>query len=107
MPTGNILSNSKTSDILSLVCNEQTLWGLFLLLLLQPYLVLWEIIGIIDHYPETAVLVGVINQDQTEEMAAEYLEELAFLAETAGAEPTCCFYTATGGSPSQNLYWFR
>jgi GTP-binding protein HflX len=41
-----------------------------------------------DHrpYPETAVLVGVITQDQTEEMAREYLEELAFLAETAGAE---------------------
>lgn len=41
-----------------------------------------------DHrpYPETAVLVGVITQNQTEEMAREYLEELAFLAETAGAE---------------------
>lgn len=41
-----------------------------------------------DHRPtpETAVLVGIINQGQTEEMAAEYLEELAFLAETAGAE---------------------
>lgn len=41
-----------------------------------------------DHrpYPETAILVGVINQGQSEEMAEEYLEELAFLAETAGAE---------------------
>jgi len=41
-----------------------------------------------DHrpYTETAVLVGVITQGQTEEMAREYLEELAFLAETAGAE---------------------
>jgi len=41
-----------------------------------------------DHRPtpETAVLVGIINQGQTEEMAAEYLDELAFLAETAGAE---------------------
>ncbi len=38
------------------------------------------------HYPETAVLVGVINSQQTEKMAGEYLEELAFLAETAGAE---------------------
>ena len=46
-----------------------------------------------DHrpYPETAVLVGVITQDQTEEMAQEYLEELAFLAETAGAEPRAVF----------------
>jgi len=32
------------------------------------------------------VLVGVIQQGQTSEMAQEYLEELAFLAETAGAE---------------------
>jgi len=41
-----------------------------------------------DHrpYPETAVLVGVVTQNQTEDMAREYLEELAFLAETAGAE---------------------
>ncbi len=46
-----------------------------------------------DHrvYPETAVLVGVIQQYQTEEMAAEYLDELAFLAETAGAEPRAVF----------------
>jgi len=32
-----------------------------------------------------AVLVGVIQQDQTEELVNEYLEELKFLAETAGA----------------------
>jgi GTP-binding protein HflX len=46
-----------------------------------------------DHrdYPETAVLVGIITQHQTEEMAAEYLEELAFLVETAGAEPRAVF----------------
>ncbi|MEN8227532.1 MAG: GTPase HflX [Bacteroidota bacterium] len=46
-----------------------------------------------DHrdYPETAVLVGVINSKQTEEMAGEYLEELAFLAETAGAELRAVF----------------
>jgi len=46
-----------------------------------------------DHSPgpDTAVLVGVINQDQTEEMAAEYLEELAVLTETAGAEPRAVF----------------
>ena len=46
-----------------------------------------------DHreYPETAVLVGVIIGRQTEEMAVEYLEELAFLAETAGAEPKAIF----------------
>lgn len=41
-----------------------------------------------DHrpYPETAVLVGVIRNDQSPELAEEYLGELAFLAETAGAE---------------------
>jgi GTP-binding protein HflX len=31
------------------------------------------------------VLVGVINQDQSEQQVNEYLDELAFLAETAGA----------------------
>ncbi len=46
-----------------------------------------------DHrpQPETAVLVGVITQNQTEEMAREYLEELAFLADTAGAERRAIF----------------
>ncbi len=46
-----------------------------------------------DHRPqrETAVLVGVITQNQTEEMASEYLEELAFLADTAGAEQRAVF----------------
>lgn len=46
-----------------------------------------------DHrpYPETAVLVGVITKEQTEEMSREYLEELTFLAETAGAEIRALF----------------
>jgi GTP-binding protein HflX len=34
---------------------------------------------------ENAVLVGVIGKDQTETQVKEYLDELAFLAETAGA----------------------
>ena len=34
---------------------------------------------------EKAVLVGVILQEHTEEQVNEYLAELAFLAETAGA----------------------
>ena len=34
---------------------------------------------------EKAVLVGLIQKDQTEEQVNEYLAELAFLAETAGA----------------------
>lgn len=35
---------------------------------------------------EKAVLVAVMQQDQTEQQVNEYLEELAFLAETAGAK---------------------
>ena len=34
---------------------------------------------------EKAVLVAVMQQDQTEQQVTEYLDELAFLAETAGA----------------------
>lgn len=34
---------------------------------------------------EKAVLVGLIHKDQTEQQVQEYLDELAFLAETAGA----------------------
>lgn len=35
---------------------------------------------------ETTVLVGLISKNQNEEQVSEYLDELAFLAETAGAE---------------------
>jgi GTP-binding protein HflX len=41
--------------------------------------------------PEKAVLVGVALQDQTVSRVSEYLEELAFLAETAGAVPLKTF----------------
>lgn len=34
---------------------------------------------------EPAILVGVVQKDQTEQQVQEYLDELAFLAETAGA----------------------
>ena len=37
--------------------------------------------------PETAILIGVINQDQDEAEVSEYLNELSFLTETAGAVP--------------------
>ena len=36
---------------------------------------------------ETAVLVGLITPEQSEEKVKEYLDELAFLAETAGLVP--------------------
>lgn len=35
---------------------------------------------------ETAVIVGIVGKEQTEQQVNEYLDELAFLAETAGAE---------------------
>lgn len=35
---------------------------------------------------ETAVIIGVVQKDQTEQQVKDYLDELAFLAETAGAE---------------------
>jgi GTP-binding protein HflX len=34
---------------------------------------------------ENAILVGIIQKDQTEVQVTEYMDELAFLAETAGA----------------------
>jgi GTPase len=40
---------------------------------------------------ETAVLIGVINQRQEESQVMEYLDELAFLAETAGIIPVKSF----------------
>ncbi|MDD3320111.1 MAG: GTPase HflX [Paludibacter sp.] len=43
-------------------------------------------------YEEKAVLVGVITQMQNEEKAKEYLNELAFLAETAGASPEKLYF---------------
>lgn len=41
---------------------------------------------------ERAVLVGLITPGQNEQKVKEYLDELAFLAETAGAEPVKQFY---------------
>ena len=43
-------------------------------------------------YQETAVLVGLITPTQSEVKAREYLDELAFLAETAGAIPEKTFF---------------
>lgn len=43
-------------------------------------------------YEEKAVLVGLITQTQTEDKAREYLDELAFLADTAGAKPDKLFF---------------
>ena len=40
---------------------------------------------------EKAVLVGLVTRDQSEAKTDEYLDELSFLAETAGAEPVARF----------------
>jgi GTP-binding protein HflX len=40
----------------------------------------------IESKAENAVLIGVISDDQTEEQAKEYIEELEFLAMTSGAD---------------------
>ena len=41
---------------------------------------------------EKAVLVGLITPEQNEQKVKEYLDELAFLADTAGAEAVKKFY---------------
>ena len=40
----------------------------------------------VQYIEEKALLVGVITQMQGEDDVKEYLDELAFLAETAGAQ---------------------
>lgn len=52
---------------------------------------------------ERAILVGVINSDQTERQAKEYLEELAFLTETAGALP-CKRFTQKLAMPNNRTF---
>ena len=41
----------------------------------------------IEQNTERAILIGLVNQEQDENQLKEYLDELAFLAETAGAKP--------------------
>ena len=42
---------------------------------------------------ETAVLIGLITPDLKTEQVYEYLDELSFLAKTAGAQTNTEFYT--------------
>ena len=53
--------------------------------------------------PETAVLVGIITPEQNERKTAEYLDELEFLATTAGAEAIKRFTQRLPG-PSSTTY---
>jgi len=52
---------------------------------------------------ETAVLVGLITHEQDEAKTTEYLDELEFLAETAGARVVKRFTQRVGG-PNQTTY---
>ena len=65
---------------------------------------------------EIAVLVGLITQTQDERKTNEYLDELAFLAETAGAEVVKRFtqklptansvtYVGKGKLMNKNVKW--
>ena len=40
--------------------------------------------NVVETRPERAILVGLITPDQNERKTKEYLDELEFLAETAG-----------------------
>jgi GTP-binding protein HflX len=52
---------------------------------------------------ETAILVGLITKEQDEAKTKEYLDELEFLADTAGAVTVKRFTQKVGG-PSQTTY---
>jgi hypothetical protein len=49
---------------------------------------------------ERAILIGVLYRGQDESEVEDFLKELSFLTETAGAEPV-------KRSKSQDFYWFR
>nr|WP_308571312.1 GTPase HflX [uncultured Prevotella sp.] len=53
--------------------------------------------------PETSVLVGLVTKDQDEEKTKEYLDELEFLADTAGTKTVKRFTQKING-PSQTSY---
>ena len=55
---------------------------------------------------ETAVLVGLITKEQDEAKTKEYLDELEFLADTAGAVTVKRFTQRVNG-PNQTTYVAR
>lgn len=59
--------------------------------------------GTLKNKKEWAVLVGLIQQNQTEEEVAEYLDELEFLAKTAGAKIRYRF-TQKMSTPSRRTF---
>lgn len=54
-------------------------------------------------YEEKAILVGLITPQQNEQKATEYINELAFLAETAGAYPQKIFMQKLD-NPNSNFF---
>jgi len=52
---------------------------------------------------ENAILIGLIQKDQTEEQVKEYLDELEFLAETAGAK-TIKRFTQKMAHPDSKIF---
>ena len=59
--------------------------------------------NVVDNSPETAVLVGLITPNQNERKTTEYLDELEFLAETAGAK-TIRRFTQRMNGPNSVTY---
>lgn len=59
--------------------------------------------NVIETGPETAILVGLITPQQNERKTKEYLDELEFLADTAGATTVKRFTQRLGG-PSSVTY---
>ena len=59
--------------------------------------------NVVDDSPETAVLVGLITPNQDERKTTEYLDELEFLAETAGAK-TIRRFTQRMNGPNSVTY---
>ena len=59
--------------------------------------------NVIETGPETAILVGLITPQQNERKTMEYLDELEFLADTAGATTVKRFTQRLGG-PSSVTY---
>ena len=70
---------------------------------LQPYILYMKEFVISEVKAETAVLVGLITQQQDEAKTKEYLDELEFLADTAGAVTVKRFTQKVQG-PSQVTY---
>ena len=59
--------------------------------------------NVVETRPERAILVGLITPNQNERKTKEYLDELEFLAETAGAE-TVRRFTQRMNGPSSVTY---